>query len=358
MLGNPRWCALSLMLWLATLAAPRAARACTVLPQCPDSRTIPADGGRLPANLHGFLWHPPCVPEGGDHDASLKAIAADGSTRTIDMQIDVSALGSDRGPDSTDLRFVHWNDELAPGTQLVFSFREPSPARMLGQRADEVPMVQRDIELFVTPAAALPDDVGVLSASTAYGTFRVSSRDGDCSHPLVARYVDLKFLVSFDAEPLSDAMYLETRVDDAPWTPFSESFGSINNEWLGGSALGRDRDRVYLPCALPDHSPAQFDEVARVLAPGHHSARMVGTLPDGTELSSSPYELELHCQEDDAADAAVADAHTTGVEKDLVADSGGCSVLGIARPRTPRALTWLGLGLCAALRSARRRERR
>ncbi|MET0387260.1 MAG: hypothetical protein ABW321_14925 [Polyangiales bacterium] len=299
----------------------------------------------------------------------LSASASDGESREIAITWEPTAR--DR-----DLQYVHWEDELEPGTQLVFAFDVPGEDVRLPKDGVDYPVERRLVELTVTESAPLPASLGVIwPIATAFGVFPILSSDGDCAHLVQSSYVDIQLTPGIDAWPWMDALYVETRVDDQPVMPYRTSGSESGFEKLGGSVLGPDRDRVFVVCALPRHVQQDFEEVrAATLAPGRHDIRMVGYLPDGSEYTSETRDFVLECPKElpDAGinryfsepdpslpwDAGGARLGTAGVPEHMAADGGDCAAVAVgSRSHGVGAYTAIMLlGWLARCRSRRRRH--
>lgn len=335
------------LLAVLALCAPRAAYACSVEFHCPASRILPGEGGQLPANIHGILWRQPCTDDPtADLAVELSARAPGEQPRALEFTLEKAKLGPD-------LTWVRWQETLAPGTRLVLSYRLPASrgTRALGPESDAGPgPAPNTFELTVTKEAPIPQRPGTLVARTHLGSLSTLSIDGDCTHELVASYVDLQLDADAESQAWHDALYIETWVDDAKGTPFKRSLGDAYADgYLGGSALGRDRDRLYLACALPNHTFVSLRD-ASTIGPGKHSVQMRGYLPDGTELRTEATEIELGCPVETSMDAGARPRDASVVATDTPPMNTGCTLSGT---RGSGPLSWLMLVLTARRRSRR-----
>jgi hypothetical protein len=272
------------------LAAPQPVLACSGGSRCPRSLTVPADGGRLPENMRGLLWRKPCRGELEALRPTLTATTPDGATHEVPLEIERAGAGSTVQ--------VRWAEALPEGTQLTFRFNEPEGDEQdAGEALKPQAPERRSITFRISEAAERPETLGVLMPTRAFGVFPRASGAGDCSHFVQAHYVDLQPARSPSASPWKDALgNYKTLVDEEAWAPYRQhSLEGQSDRWIGGSTLGSDRERVYLPCAVPAYTQAQFDALPKTITPGAHTVRMVASLPDGTEVSSRSYTFTLRC---------------------------------------------------------------
>ena len=372
---SPGWRSLHAIALLASwlVSAPREAFACMTPIRCPESRTIPADRGTLPANMHGLLWRV-CAdtPEGlARLDPRVEVRGVNESWRPVRISFEERGL---RPRETT--YYVSWRDELEPGTDVVFSFDESVPASTArhlgigspdedgGSPASAPTILRRRVSLRIGESADLPEAGLALHASTARGGFPLLSNGGDCTHILYASYVDIDVIPTWEALPWSNAQIFETWVDDKPWKPYRVSYpGNPPDGWLGGSDLGPNRERLFLPCEWHGVPASLAPLPPSGLSPGHHTTYVVGHLPDGAQLRSEVYDFELECpdpsfwRELDGSwkdnllgspdlDASIPHGREAGVQSSALNDepaaaSGSCALVGNAIvPRSSALSLW------------------
>jgi hypothetical protein len=357
---------------LAGLTAPfwpAAAGACSFIPTAQHSTVLPNDGGHLPANVSALIWRP------SDNDFTglapkLQSVDSDGTKHDLDFDLVAeersTALPADpqsttvmRVTVKTGLWIVRIRTPLRAGTQLIFCWEDLMRAQQ--------PRVHAEVRLTVGEAAPLPDTLGALAIQTALGTVVVGSRGGECARQVDASYADIDLRLSQAAKPYADLLRYELRLDgDEPWQ-YIDSIISPTEPRLGSSSLGPEKDRVVVSCTgVPLLGlPLSAYRTPPTLEPGTHRVRMVGVLPDGSELSSQEVEVDLPCpnrllEAQQAAAGAGAPAQLPQARPAAHAAGGGsCSAL----PGQPRAraaalassvaLVWLGL--LGRRRSRRRR---
>jgi hypothetical protein len=215
----------------------------------------------------------------------------------------------------------HWyllrlDENLAAGSTYVLrcddQCRDESPIETTFQTADEAPV---------------PETLGILEAiGPVVAEITVASQSSMCDASITAAIVDLELHIDASARPWADVLDYSTFVDGEPWTP-SYTTGRPSPDWeVGGSWMGRGKDRVFVICASSD--PQVYAGVEQ----GPHTALMRAELPGRVELlESSPVSFELVCppQEDDdpadAADDGVVDGIDDGGPSDgFDAENGGC----------------------------------
>lgn len=338
---------------------------------CPVSRTLPSHDGELPANMLGFLWRPPCFDSvaPSDLDPKLLAVSPDGAAREIPFALEPRSYAEPRSPTGrVKMQYVHWDKELEPRTELYFSFDIPPMAELSWPRRDQdagSDWSRARQHITVAYRARLPTTTGGLVGQPDTRLIRTLD-PVTCNRGIRASFVDLKALVSRELVPWREALYMTTRVDGEPWAPYQDYIGiAETDQWLGGSVLGPNRDRVYLECDPPADGGVAHAGASQSLSAGHHSAYMIGYLPDGTEVRSETYEFDLACPEPafwqrvDAGTATEqrqpADAGQSQSEPARNANAGLCAVTLVRAAPLPAPLMLLPAALMAWRRNKRGR---
>jgi hypothetical protein len=312
----------------------------------------------------------------GDPDAlepRLQAIDASGDAQDVDMDIADEKVESVLPPHlggaamaSTGLRLVHIAADLKPGTQIIFSFIAPEDASK-GKRTK--------VRLKVVADAPRPKTLGVLDAKTETGKIEAGSGDpSECIRTLLARYADVSLRMSAEAKPYAELLRYELRIDGNRYWRFSDSAVSPTSERLGASSVGLAKDRVVVSCELSPYLPPVLPGLRYppALEPGKHQVRMIGSLPDGSELSTNEITVDLSCPENSPfgrwshtdyvqpESSLIRDIQTgsrvPGAAESLppAAHSGGCSLRAPNGSATPRSLALL-VTIVAFARARRRR---
>lgn len=350
---------------LALLGAARPAVACSPDHCKHTGVTLPAEGQALPANLGGVLWREPYRRELREDAPPLQLHAVSSDGVMTELKFDRQSLGG--------YAYLRVVEELEPDSELVVTFdQEACGSRPHGQRSTRVK---------VTEAQPLPESLGHLTAEHAAGWLTVPASGGQCAQEVKAGYVDLALELSEDAQAFGDSLRYELRVDDeeAPAVFYPDVAHDYVMEHIGESSLGRGRDRLYTTCprnrALEASGSDATYRPSRAHAPGPHRVRMIGILPDGTELATGEIEIDLSCPDDEAvfaidagsSDAAVPKSHQGDAPPSAdqsAASSAGCSVAGVGADwaTTPVGLgAWWWLVACASFKRrgslARKRAR-
>lgn len=138
--------------------------------------------------------------------------------------------------------------------------------------------------------APLPRDLGRLVAVQPQpGALQLAHRGGSCSQAARVFYVDVAVELSEAALPWADLFRFETWVDGKRWAPRAALF---EPERMGGSWLGRGRDRLYASCT----KDSLFAEPG--LSAGQHVVQLRATLPGMNEALATPeVRVMLACPE-------------------------------------------------------------
>jgi hypothetical protein len=249
---------------------------------------------------------------------------------------------------------------LTPGSKLIFGWQDL-------KNADQ-PRVRTEVTISITDVAPLPASLGELDVSTMLGLTVAGSSGGECQRQLQASYADVDLRLSPEATPYADALRYELRVDgDQPWQ-FKDTIVAPSEPRLGSSSLGPKKDRVIVSCESDPYLAPGLSAYrsAPTLEPGSHRVRMVGVLPDTTEISSAEVVIDLSCGADAGAAASGHDAGATATDaatrdasakSDRAAASGGGGCTVVAPCQMPRHVEVAFLAMLASLHAARRRKR-
>jgi uncharacterized protein (TIGR03382 family) len=196
-----------------------------------------------------------------------------------------------------------------------------------------------EVEFEVGAAAPLPTALGALSAGDSTLGEVSQPASGSCFEPAAAAYVDIELTHPLETLPWKDVLVYHTYVDGEIYAPQGSiiprhregwsSEGTPPDSLLGGSWIGRGRDRIYAQCG-------ESNGVNEGVGEGPHMVRMRATLP-GTDLVLETAEIPIELSCDDTVTAVAAEP--------------ACSATG------PAAATTIGWLVVATLAIARRRRR-
>lgn len=253
----------------AVLLVPRAVEACSALP-CAGSYTLPADGGRAPASLRGFV-----VRRWGERGPASSEASDEGITLVGpgDRNIAFDVVAGP-GPALT----LEPTAPLSPGTYVLTA----SSACAFEPRTPH----RSTIEL--TPAVMPPTELGVLVAGVRVREpVRVETTGGACSVEIDAVTLEVGIRLAPSAAPWADILQFRTLVDGAPW---SASPSLVVELPVGASWQGRGRDRLYAACDSPPPG-------ARAGLPeGRHTVVMQAQLPGSEQVwATDPIVVDLDC---------------------------------------------------------------
>jgi len=301
----------ALVLVLMTLglwaAGPRIGRTCTP-PYCSGGYFLPGTG-QVPANVGAIWWSP--------YYESWLPPVVDASNVGIYQLVDLDEVAVAFTLESLSTRWylLRLDEDLAAGSTYLL-------------RCDDLCREGTPIQTsFVAAASApFPETLGALVAhEPLIAEIRVATPSGSCDTQITAAIVDLELQLDAGAEPWADVFEYSTYVDGERWGP-SASLGSPGPTWeLGGSWMGRARDRVYVLCAATDPNAAAGVEE------GAHTAFMRAELPGREEiLESTSVSFELYClpQVDDDLVEDKVDA----AEEDVADVPGGDTLPDTAEP--------------------------
>jgi hypothetical protein len=300
-MGSVTRCVLALSLACALIEA-EPARACFFKPSC-AIESLPAEGKVIPANIKA-LGLRLCTYGMPTPSIALHA-ERDGESAMIDVEIEEATQSWEQAGEqrSSGLKFwmLHLRGSLQPGDKLVLSFREP---------------MRDEMSWPVVAEAPVPEQLGKLAIHQDTGVIRIG-HNTSCSREIVSSYVDLALLPAADAPPWLDALRYELRVDGSGHWVFYEGLPDVN-KYFWTSVLGPGKDRLVVGCEAHPLSvgPLNGYRDQPVLVPGEHRVRMVGILPDGTELSSEEVVLDMQCPPGTSGpifDAGVPDAGSTSI---------------------------------------------
>ena len=335
---------------VCSLHTPAKAHACEVVSTCkggvrPDAETP------WPANWSMMAWKP-CIGDPSTIPPRLSVRTASGEIFEVTTDLSRPMVSSESPLSgiagivtwSLDFWMIRIHSQLRPGDTLLLSYEGTSGTDAEPQRVELSWPVVEPVEL--------PERLGVLDAEVITGMTRGSSRAGECARELLASYADVTLELSDAARPFESMLRYELRIDgDQPWIYFTD-LAMAYSEPFGSGGLGRGHDRVIVSCEDTAYEPALLPGLRfpPKLEPGKHRVRMVGLLPDGTELSSDEVELEFSCPKQTSERAGAATS-ATPAEPEPAADGGGCALAG-TRP-TPADAMLLLLALAALLRRRR-----
>lgn len=285
------------------------AHACSIAPMCRDDAR-PKPGTALPANLPELAWHG-CSFDSAQLNPRLVAHSANGENMEVAFDTNTS-----------DLNFVqlHVRSALVPGSTLVLSYdgvdssgQEPTPIEL------SWPVVE---------VIELPTSLGSLSASVVTGSVRAATSTGECARSVFGSYADLAIALDERARPLSDTLRYELRVDgDQPWIFFDDPTAMFTLG-MGSSSLGYGRDRLLVACDDKPYEPWFLPGLRPTpgLESGEHRVRMVGLMPDGSELSSDEITVDLSCPGAPTQAVMESASEPDARAQSPAADGGGCSL--------------------------------
>ena len=272
--GGANACVLAAAVLAAScLVAPRAAQACSA-PGCTPGAALPSTG-EFPSNAASFVYR---APRSGQTPAAMPRLYRVEGDRNVELDVTLR--------EQSGLQVISPTVPVEEGAELVLEWSQvcdsatyapPGPAKIVHARAK------------VAAARPLPTDLGTLRIESRRGSIPVP--DSMCSVSLDAAFVDLTVELSASAQPYHGLLRYELRVDGEARASYRDATGWPTTVHLGGSSLGRGKDRIYTVCSRSDP-----DELA--VAPGRHRVSMVGVLPDGSSIASEEVEVELRCDGD------------------------------------------------------------
>jgi hypothetical protein len=214
--------------------------------------------GTVPANTQALAVHAPSPVE-----ASMEEVSAG-----VLMPLDVALAGNQ----------LLLSRTLTPGSTYQIRLQNQCDGAVWHAK------------FVASEPAAFPRDLGTLVAvQPQKGALTLAHRGGSCARPIRTIYVDVAVALSDGALPWSDALRFETWVDGKPWAPRA---ALSDREPMGGSWLGRGRDRLYASCS----KDALFVEPG--LSAGEHSVQLRATLPGLSEALATPVlRVTLSCPE-------------------------------------------------------------
>lgn len=263
---------LSLVGLVVPCAPPSTARACSG-PVCQEGEVFPPSGS-VPANAVVIQWSKP----------RSKGELALGSAGTLyriaegDQLIVVPV--TNQNPETSSLANLVPTVPVAAGAQLFFKY---------DSECGEQSMTFATL-LTVTAAAPLPSSLGTLAFTVQRGTI-TRAGGASCVETMDAVYADLTVALAHDAEPFRDVIRYRLEVDGetyaSSYVAGDPALPRAAFDKLGGSPLGRGKDRIYTACGKPGLSAVE---------PGAHRVRMVGLFPDGSKIASDQVEVTLRCE--------------------------------------------------------------
>lgn len=288
-MGSVTRCVLALSL-AYSLCATAPARACSFTPFC-AIESLPAEGKAIPANITA-LGLRLCTYGQPTPSIALHA-ERDGESRIIDVEIAEAKQPWEHAGEqrSSGLKFwmLHIRGSLQRGDKLVLHFREP-------MRDDtDAGFNEGEMSWPVVDEAPVPEQLGKLAIHQNTGEVRIG-HNTSCSRKIVSSYADIALLPAADALPWLAALRYELRVDGSGQWVFYEHLSDVGKHFWT-SVLGPGKDRLVVGCEAHPLSVGWLNGYRDqpVLVPGEHRVRMVGMLPDGTELSSEEVVLDMQC---------------------------------------------------------------
>jgi hypothetical protein len=353
-MGSLTHCALALSLAYSLLSA-APARACFFKPFC-AIESLPEQGKSIPANIK-TLGIRLCT-YGMPTPSVALMVERDGKSTVIDVEVEEATqlwgYMDMREQLSRPLSFwlLHLRGSLRPGDKLVLRFREP----MLDDA--DAGFNEGEMSWPVGDEAAVPEQLGKLDIHQDAGAVRIA-HNSSCSRKILSSYAEVALLPAADARPWLDALRYELRVDGREhWVFYGDLSDLGKHFWT--SSLGPGKDRLVVGCEAHPLSVGSLNgnRMQPVLVPGEHRVRMVGILPDGTELSSEEVVLDMQCPPGTSGpifDAGVPDAGSIFASNDNVQevspppDESSCAVQ--APGHSPRQWSaWLLLAACVLWR--------
>lgn len=348
-------CIGSVFAMLVSLAVPGRAAACTSPPpKCIPVAVLPEDGATIPADMLELLLNAT-----DDLAFTLTVIESRAEPRVLDG-LRVERVNS---PWFLQPSVLHVAPQAAleSGSVLQLAYRDPC--------ADGSPEVVVSYE--VAPAAGRPEQLGTLHAVEHSGEIVVGKQAarGSCIARKVTGYADLSVELSEEAKPYADQLVYELEVDGYHHPRYEQTNyrdGRLIAPWE--SELGREQDRIFAACnreleVYEDIPVGRERGFEPYLDPGRHDVRIIGKLPDGTELRTEPVAVDLVCPSSTFAGRAAQEEERASREAASSAKSrkrepaeAGCATMGSARSGGSLELFAVLLGLCGwRLRRARRK---
>ncbi len=316
---------------------------CPVVLRCAPAYVLPSNGAEVPVNMVELVWT--------ERDSVQFALTMiEPGKLPVEIFAQVSPL--DSGASITRFGGTHIKPDadFQPGTELRFTYDEDCS---LDRGIDSVTLA-----FTLTERAPLPVTLGTLHARERIGKFDVGgiAARGECVREIHTGYADLDLTLSEDAEPYADLFLYQLQVDGHRHGRYDDQVpngGRVRPAWE--SARGRAQDRIYAAChdeldltaAVMEPLASSYQEVYPYLAPGRHEVRMVGRLPDGSEVTTPPIAVDLRCPGDED-ELPELDART--------GDSGGCAAAASGNGNGVGRWAWL-LALVAVVGRARARAR-
>jgi len=328
---------------LAALIAPATpAVACSSAFICNGTELLPPQGATVPANAVTPVWlrrpHSLLPPndggaptvaegkmyrleEGKAQPLTFAAIAVEPATLVlppftswdlgdgdITFRQPVRRMTSSGPAFEQTTALIKLNDPVAVGARLAFEFVECGTTGELVRR-----------EFVVGDPAPVPTTLGKLAVALGRGMVTVSSVA--CSDDVDAAYADLSVMLSADAQPYEALLRYELLVDGTPTSSYHAGVRANYTTTLGGSALGRGKDRLFSICP-PPMMVADWES----RPPGTYRVQMRALLPDGSAIATDEVTVNLAC-----ADGGARDAAPVGEPPPSDASDAGASELGTAR---------------------------
>jgi hypothetical protein len=277
--------ALAACLAVAFASPASPARACWFRPSCAvESR--PAVDEVVPANLETlalrFCFYPMLAP-----GITLTA-KRDGESRVIEADLEEAEQAWDVSGSTASGSLKYWmlhiRTPLTPGETLVLEYRAPGTDAYIA-----------DMSWPVGDEEPRPEQLGKLDVHQDIGVVPIG-HNTSCSRDILSSYADITLQPSPAAASWLGRLRYELRVDDnQPWIFYEDLSDMSDHFW--NSALGPGKERLVVGCEdypldLPSLLPFRM---MPILQPGEHRVRMVGILPDGTELSSDEVTLDMPC---------------------------------------------------------------
>lgn len=269
---------LTLIAFLVTALAPRAARPCSIYPGC--VKTFPA-GGEVPANLPALTWtyglgtH--VVPADQLPDPTVVEVLPDGSEQPLPTAVERG------GP-----LMIRFGRPLVSGATYRVEIVHACSRRL----DPDAPLDVHTTVLVAGPEAPLPDTLGTLTVSDAQrGRRSPWTSSGTCIHEadVVTRTLHLE--VSDEARPwvraLSFAWSSPTGLGDVDWYEDLTVERAPEDAWQGLIEID-----PYHICATDD--PGQEDPMAA----GTHTVTLDATIPGSDHVvPGASATFDLRCDE-------------------------------------------------------------
>lgn len=303
---SPRFLVLFAAGLVASVATPRAARACSQ-PACYPARLTPGDGATVPANLPAIHWNPATSFGMPAADATLVTLATTAAPTT---PLAVTRTALPRG----DYLIVP-DQPLVAGTSYIVS-----DGNECGNGAG------LSVTFTAGPAAALPSQLGTLTTVDGpVAPLTVPTSSGSCTSEVSADRATFDLAPASDVTPWLHALLFETIVDGTVWS------------YQDGGWNGTSVDSIYHVCETED------DGVSLGLDAGPHDVTLRASLPGTTAvLTSTVAAATLQCG-NVSPETCAADPSTCDED-----EAGGCC----SATSAPDA-SWLLLALLAFVRRRR-----